>query len=264
MAYPSHVGAGTPVESTTTATPAPSASHATGDYELLICETADEAVTLTTAAGFTQHPGSPVSTGGGVTLVDTRLTVFERIWNGTDGSPTTNDPGNHIWCIIDSFRRSTGTWSTLDDARSPTSGTGWATNFEAVEDTTGSFPAITADTAEQRIVGITAHAKPDIAGGLTEMSAITNAGLLNIGEILDDACSSGNGGWLGIWTGQRSTTGDIGVTTYTKATVSYKTHLITGLRDTAPGAAVGPPFERRSLPHNAMVSSVPWAMGGWV
>jgi hypothetical protein len=263
MAFPSHVGAGTPVESTTTATPAPHASHATGDYELLICETADEAVTLTTAAGFTEHPGSPVSTGGGVTLLDTRLTVFERIWNGTDGSPTTNDPGNHIWCLVDSFRRSTGTWSTLADARSATSGTGWASNFEAVEDTTGSFPAITADTVDQRIVGITAHAKPDIAGGLTEMSAITNAGLANIGEILDDACASGNGGWLGIFTAQRVAVGDIGVTTYTKATTSYKTHLIIGLRDSAPGAAaVGPPLERR-LPQNAMMNSGPWGLGGW-
>jgi hypothetical protein len=267
VAFPTFVGAGTLVESTTgvAITPVPNASHASGDYELCVIETQDQAVTLATAAGFTQHPGSPVSAPSGTATLATRLTVFERIWNGTDGSPVSDTTArNHTIGVVLSFRRSSGTWATLADARSATQGTGWETSHEEVDDTTGEWPGLTTDTADQLIVGVTAHAKPDIAGGTAEMSAITNANLATITERFDDAAASGNGGWIGAFTGEEATSGQaIGVTTYTKATISFKAHMTIALRDSPPGGAVGPPTLRRPLPHHALMSHDPWAMGGW-
>ena len=242
MAFPTFVAAGTLVETTTTVTINPNASHATGDYELCITETQNETVSLTTPAGFTAHPGSPVQCASGTATVATRLTVFERIWNGSDGSPITNDPGNHVIATILSFRRSSGTWATLADARSATSGTGWtATPETASENTSLEWTGITTDTADQLIIHLVAQSKPDIAGGTAEMSAHTNAALASITERFDDAAASGNGGWLGCFTGTLATQGATGNSTATGATASFHANLMIGIRDSAPAATVLPP-----------------------
>lgn len=239
MAFPTFVGHGGAVqESIGDLTVVNNASAASGDYEILIIETADEVADLGTANGFTAHPGSPVSVPNATATIATRLTAYERIWNGTDGDPVITDPTNHAIANIFTFRRSSGTWSTLADARSATQGTGWQTSSEATEDMTGSMDGITTDTTDQLICGFICTAKPDVAGGTTELSGITNANLANITETHDDASNVGNGGWIGAWTGEEASSGqDIGATTYTKATSSYKAHLVVALRDSAPAAA---------------------------
>lgn len=241
MAFPTYVGSGigATYDSTTTLAVNPNGSHASGDYEVLVVETMsdDPDASLSTAAGFTQHPGSPVIAAG-ATLLGTQLGAFERIWNGSDGSPTVADAGNHVIAVIFTFRRSTGTWSALSDARSATVNIGWASSSETTEDTTGEFPDLSsAESQDFLLVGITCHAKPDIAGGTAEMSAITNGNLGSITERWDDAAAAGNGGWIGMFTGTRTGGGAPGTTTYTKATASYKTHLVIALRDSAPGGA---------------------------
>lgn len=253
MAFPTYVGSGIGATYDSTATLAvnPNAGHATGDYEILVSESMsdDPDASLSTAAGFTQHPGSPVIAVG-ATLLGTQLGVFERIWNGSDGSPTLADPGNHVLGVIFTFRRSTGTWSALADARSSAVDVGYASNNETVEDTTGSFPGLSsAESQDFLLVGITAHAKPDIAGGTAEMSAITNGNLGSITERWDDAAAAGNGGWIGMFTGTRTGGGDPGATTYTKASASYKAHLVIALRDSAPGGAAA--------------TDPGWMGGGW-
>ena len=256
MAFPTYVAAGTLQESTTTLTVTDSGSEATGDYQLLVCESADEAVSLTTSGGFTAL--ATVSVPDASLLIATRLTAFERIY-AAQADPVTNDPGNHIIATIFTYRRSSGTWSTLADAHDATQGIGWETNSENVEDTTGSFPDIaSAEATDLLITGVTAHAKPDIAGGTAELSAIANGNLGSITERFDDAAASGNGGWIGAFTGTKSGGEAPGATTYTKATASFKAHLVVALRDAAPSAAVGPPFRRRTA-HGRMYG--PW--GDW-
>lgn len=237
MAFPTFVGHGGAVQETvTTLSVVNSASAATGDYEILVCETMDQEVTLTTALGFVLL--TTVSVPSGTATIATRGTFYERIFTGQGDPVITNDPGNHIIANIFTFRRSTGTWTTLADARSDVQGTGWETSSEAVEDTSGTMTGITTDTADQLICGFICAAKPDVAGGTAEMSAITNANLATITEIHDDAAASGNGGWIGAWTGEEATSGQaIGDTTYTKATASFKAHLIVALRDSPPAAA---------------------------
>ncbi len=237
MAFATFVGAGALVETITTLTVDPHASHAAGDYELLLLETQDQAVTLTTAAGFTQHPGSPISAPSATATLATRLTVFERIWNGTDGSPVTADPGNHVIGTILSYRPPAGnSWASLSDVRSDVAGTGWQTTAETLETTTGSMDGITTSVADTLVVGVIGCAKPDVAGGTAEMSAITNANLAAITERFDDAAASGNGGWIGAWDGQNATADAIGATTWTKATASFKAMLVAEIR---PGSAGG-------------------------
>jgi hypothetical protein len=98
---------------------------------------------------------------------------------------------------------------------------------------------ITTDTIDQLIIGCIGTAKPDIGGGTAEMSAITNSNLTSITERQDDAAASGNGGWIGAWTGIEATSGQsIGATTWTKATASYKAQLVIAIRDSAPASAI--------------------------
>jgi hypothetical protein len=86
-----------------------------------------------------------------------------------------------------------------------------------------------------------AQAKPDIAGGTAEMSAHTNAALASITERKDDAAASGNGGWLGMWTGTLATAGATGTSTATGASTSFHANLMVGIRDSAPAGVVLPP-----------------------
>jgi hypothetical protein len=246
MAFPTFVGHGGAVqESTGTLTVVNSASATDGDYELLIIETQNEAVTLTTAGGFTAFPGDTGSGAGiypsanATATLSTRLTVFERIF-ASQADPITNDPGNHVIANIFTYRKSSGTWSALSDVRSATQGTGWQSNTQDADTTSASMTGLTTDTVDQLICGFTAAAKPDIAGGTTEMGTVTNANLANITERHDDAAASGNGGWIGSWTGEEATSGQaIGASTYTKTTTSQMAHLIMGIRDAAPGGGGG-------------------------
>lgn len=243
MAFATYVGAGTQAAGTGTITPSPNASHASGNYELLFIETMDEAVSLTTAAGFTEHPGSPISAPNATATVATRLTVYERIWNGSDGDPTTNDPGNHIMGIILSFAPPSGSWSALTDVRSASDGVGWKATTELTEDTSGSMDGITTSVADELIVGLISCAKPDNLSTI-QLSAITNANLANITERIDDCDNSGNGGGQGAWTGECATASTaIGATTFTWGSVSYKAMLVTTIMPpSGGGGATEDPF----------------------
>ena len=252
MAFPTFVGMGALQESTTTLTVVNHASAATGDYELLVIETSNEAATLTTPGGFTAVPfddgaGNGIwGTGVAANIISTRLTLFERIFSG-QADPVTNDPGNHVIANIFTFRKSSGTWATLDDVRSPTEDTCWKATTQATEVTAASMDGITTDTVDQLIIGITCAGKPDIAGGTAEMGTVTNANLASITERHDDAAASGNGGWIGVWTGQEATSGQaIGSSTYTKTAASVMVHLVLAIRDAPPAGGGGTTFERQS------------------
>ena len=244
MAFPTYVAAGLLQESTATLTVSDNITPTNGDYQLLVIETANEAATLTTANGFTAFPGDIgqgagiYGTGAAAGLTSTRLTLFERIYSG-QADPVTNDPGNHIIANIFTFRKSSGSWSSLADVRSSVEGTGWKATIQSTEVTAASMDGITTDTADQLIVGITCAAKPDIAGGTTEMGAVTNSNLASITERFDDAAASGNGGWIGLWTGQEATSGQaIGASTWTKTATSVMAHIVIGIRDAAPAGGV--------------------------
>ncbi|MBA3565272.1 MAG: hypothetical protein H0W31_00265 [Actinobacteria bacterium] len=233
MAVPAFRAAGTLLESigTLTVNAAP-AGLATDDIEFLVCESMDEAVSLTTTGGFVEVTGSPVSAPHATdALLRTRLTVYWRRWATGLADPITNDPGNHIGAYRVAFSGCIATGNPWDTT---------IASSETVDDGTGSATGGTTSVGECLIAVFIAHAKPDLAGGTAEMSAHTNADLTSVTERYDDAFASGNGGWLGLITGEKATAGAFTATTYTKAVVSYKAHLVVALKPPEVASAVIP------------------------
>ena len=210
-----------------------------GDYQLVIMETANEAITVATANGFTEHPASPISVPNADSNIATRMTIYERLWDGSADIPTLpsfNDAGDHIIGTILVFRPKAGLeWTSLSEIRSAVEGTGWAVSAEATEDTSGVAPSLITDEDDVLIVGVVVAAKPD-SSSTTNLSGITNANLNNIAEIADNADGTGNGGMIAAWTGESPYAGDvpdpdvpIGTTSFTLATSAYKAILTLAL-----------------------------------
>ena len=152
----------------------PGSSHSTGNFEVLACESANQAPTLTTANGFTAL-GSHVGVGTAGNNTSTGITLFSRTWNGTDGSPVVSrNGGNHIVCNITSFDH--GTVSAT------------ATSTEATEDMSGS--ATLPSGTDGLFVLFAGNGKPDS----TQSNQVAPSG--SITEIFDYANNSGNGGLL--------------------------------------------------------------------
>jgi hypothetical protein len=208
-------------------TPGAPAGLAANDIEFLICESMDEAISLTTANGFVEVTGSPISVPNATATIATRGACFWRRWNGTDGDPVTNDPGNHIVAQRYAF------------SGCITSGDPWdfiQTSSEAVEDTSGTATGNTTSGADRLIAVFLGSAKPDTLS-TTEISSPTNANLANVTERADNAGNSGNGGHLGLICGELAVSGATGDTTYTKASAGYKWHFVIALKPPAAGGA---------------------------
>jgi hypothetical protein len=234
MTIPAFRAAGTITHDVIGVTPAAPAGLATNDIEFLLCESMDEAISLTTANGFVEVTGSPISVPDATSTVKTRGACFWRRWNGTDGDPVTNDPGNHIITQRYAF------------SGCETSGDPWDfihTGSEAVEDTTGSMTGDTTTSADCLIALLGGSAKPDSLG-TAEVSGFTNANLANLTERVDNAGNSGNGGHLFLATGELASPGSTGDTTYTKATAAFKWHFVIALKPPA-GGATGQPTVKR-------------------
>jgi hypothetical protein len=106
MALPTYKGSGTftaGVGAITPPMPTAGAAPAAGDILLLVCESENQAITLSTAAGFIECPGSPQGTGTGGTTGSTRLATFWKRAVGGDTAPTVADSGDHTTGQIHCF-----------------------------------------------------------------------------------------------------------------------------------------------------------------
>ena len=228
MAAPAFRAAGTIAHDIVGVTPGAPAGLTANDIELLVCESMDQAISLTTANGFAEVTGSPISVPNATATIATRGALFWRRWNGTDGDPTTNDPGNHIIAQRYAFsgcETSGNPWDFID------------TSSEATEDTTGSADSSSSTSDVDRLIAIiVGSSKPDSLG-TAEVSAFTNGNLGSLTERVDNAGSAGNGGHVGLATGTLASAGAPGNTTYTKATSAYKWHFVVALKP--PGGGGG-------------------------
>jgi hypothetical protein len=223
MAAPAYQTTGTLSHDTGAVTPSAPSGLTAGDIEFLLCESANEAITLTTANGFTQVSGSPISVPNADALIATRGALFWRRWNGTDGDPVVADPGDHVLAQRYRFNGAAAAGDPWDFV---------VTSSEATEDTSGSATGGTTLGADRLIVVFVGSAKPD-STGTAELSSFTNANLTSVTERADNAGSSGNGGHIGMATGVKAAAGATGATTYTKATSGYKWHFVIALKPTA-------------------------------
>ena len=102
LAEPAYVGNGVLASGIGAITPALPAGLQVGDVLLAVFESqGDQAVTINNPNGGTWNllANPNINTGNN----STRLTAFWSVYNGTQGNPTTNDPGNHISGFIAAF-----------------------------------------------------------------------------------------------------------------------------------------------------------------
>jgi len=221
--------------------PTPSgACRASGDYDLIVIESPNTDVVVVTANGFTEHPASPISVSGADSIV-TRLTIFERLWNGTDGSPVFDDPvgsSDHFigaWMV---FRPAPYLrWTTLAEVRSV-----YATDTEATADTSGAWPGIVTSGTNSLVVGVVAAAENGLDN---QMSGITNNSgeVSGITEVLDAGRQNGGipdraDGNIAAWFGKVPIAGSdylpvpksIGTTTFTWGVATSKALFIVELK----------------------------------
>src|SRR3990172_2304835 len=133
---PTFVAAGAITSGTGTITPALPTGLQVNDILVLVFETANQAVTIPTPNGgtWTEAPDSPQGTGTAGGTAASRITVFWSRYNGTQGAPTTNDPGDHIVGRMFAVRGA----AASGDPWNVTAG-----GVDATSDTSGSIPGDT-------------------------------------------------------------------------------------------------------------------------
>ncbi len=203
----------------------PLVTHVSGDVELMFVETANEASTLDTAAGFAELTNLGQGTGGGTGA--TRMTVFWRRWNGSDGSPVVGDSGNHQIARIITFQDVVASGNPWDV---------FGSNNQTSVTTFGSVSGVTTTVADTLVVVATAQDLPD-TNSTTEFALHANGNLSSVTEHIDNARNTGNGGAIGVAVGGLATAGASGATTFTSTTSSLKSNVCIALKPVVAAAA---------------------------
>jgi hypothetical protein len=202
MALPTFVAAGAFTSSVGAITPALPAGIVADDILLLFLETHQETATVPTPNGgtWTETASSPQGSGTVGANSSARITVFWSRYNGTQGNPTTNDPGNHISGRILAFRgvRTTGDpWNT-------------SSGSAGVASPTATITGGTTTVNDCLIVmGIATEDDGDVWSGAN----FANASLANRTVRTDDTHTAGDQGHLTTWTGELATAATYNSTT---------------------------------------------------
>ena len=214
MALPTYKGSGTFTNGTASITPpmpTGGAAPAANDILLLVCESENQAITLTTANGFVEITNSPQSAGTAATDPGSRLAVFWKRAVGSDAAPVVADAGDHTTGQIHCFsgcRVSGNPWDVL------TAGNNGAANSTSV-----SIGGTTTTVPDCLVVLLCSSS---FNGNSTaEFSAWANTDLANLTERTDNTSTSGLGGGHGMATGEKATAGAFGSTTLTLAHTSF-------------------------------------------
>jgi len=194
-------------------------THQANDIALLFVESCGgEAVTLSTPAGFANVTNSPQATGAGT--AGTRITVFWcRATSSSMSSPTVDDPGDHVYGVILTFR---GVIATGDPWDVTAGGT------KATASTTTTFGAVTTNVNNTLVVLAASRNNDSNAAAWTDASW-ANTNLSSIAERADEGTTSNNGGGVGVATGVKLTAGGTGQTTAT-VTSSVDGHMTIALK----------------------------------
>lgn len=202
-ATPVFQAAGTALEGTGAVSPA-WPTHQTDDIALLIVETSNEPVTLSTPAGFVEVADSPQSQGAGPPFqVGIRLTVFwARATSGAMATPTVADPGDHVRAQILTFRGCI------------TAGNPWdvTAGDSSTQTASVNIPGDTTTVDRCLVVAMVGNTTDTTT---PQTSGWTNGGLNNVTEIADGNTDLGFGGGFGVAVGEKALAGAYGVTTAT-------------------------------------------------
>lgn len=192
--------------------PTGGAAPAADDILLLVVESENQAISLTTANGFVQIPNSPQSAGTAATNPASRLAVYWKRAVGGDAAPVVADPGDHATAQIHCFSgcKTTGDpWNVIG-----------AGNDGGANDTTGVIPGATTTVPNCLVVLLCSTSNN--ATSTTNFSGWTNADLAALTERTDNSNTIGLGGGHGMATGEKATAGTYGNTTVTLGATSFK------------------------------------------
>lgn len=241
MAAPTYVAHTTGANTLPFTLAAPAGVQA-GDLELILVETANEAVSA--PSGWLEVPSSPQGTGTAAGLDSTRLTIFYRVSTGLTDDATVPDAGNHQVGVRIAFRGV--------DTESPFV----ATTGEVIATATQSavIPQVTSDVADTMYLFCMSCGVD--ASSLPLSSAWTNPGgtLSSFGELLTFANNLGNGGALAVAQGVGTgASGTANVTIGSSLLSSYvQGHITLALRPGAPSVTERNPWGKK-----------PWARHSW-
>lgn len=211
-------------------TPPYPASMAANDVCLLVVESENQAISLTTANGFVQVPTwSPQFAGTAATNPASRLAVFWKRTVGGDAAPVVADSGNHTTARIHCF------------SGVATSGNPWDTgaggNDGGANDTSGTIPGSTTTVNNALVVLITSTSFNGTS--TAQCSGWTNASLTSLTERTDNTNTINLGGGHCLATGVKTTAGAYANTTVTLANTSFKGAISLALRPGPPGSVTG-------------------------
>lgn len=205
-------------------------SHATDDIGLLVVESANQAIALTTPAGFVEIPDSPQGTGTAGGTTSTRLAVFWcRATSGSMASPVVTDPGDHACAYIVTFRGCI------------TSGDPWdvtAGDALASASTTFTIPGDTTTLAECLVVAIVATGADVSTGRATGWTNASLASITERGDLYSSTAS--NGGGISVAEGVKTTAGAYNATTGTLSTSFVQGRVSIALKPPSSNVIVTP------------------------
>ena len=216
---------GTFTSSTFTITPPYPGSMQANDVCLLVIESENQAISLSSAQGFVQVPTwSPQSAGTAATNPASRLAVFWKRTVGGDTAPTVADSGDHTTGQIHCFSGVVTSGNPWD--------TGAGGNDGGANDTSGAIPGATTTVTATLVVLITSTSFNGTS--TTQCSGWTNTDLANLTERADNTATSGLGGGHCMATGDMATAGTYTTTTVTLANTSYKGAISLALKPAPP------------------------------
>lgn len=201
MALPAVRSVGTVANGIGTISPGLPSGWAVGDILLLFIETGNQA--LTPPTGWNQAPDSPVQMA---TAQATRLHVWWRRARAQNNAITVPDSGDHQIARMIAVSGAIQFGDPFDVTSSST---------EATSDTSVSITGDTTTGADR--LCFAAVATGTDASTTTGIGSWTNASLANLTERIDNWTTDGNGGGLGVASGEKASAGAVSATTATLA-----------------------------------------------
>jgi hypothetical protein len=185
-----------------------------GDLILIFLESANQTFTAPVGGGYLALGSSPQGIGANPGAANaTRLTIFYKIATGAETTYVTGDSGDHnIVCSL--------VIANVDIAN-PINVTAGNTATAATAIT---FPAVTTTVPECLVINAVTTDR-DI-NNEPYFTNIVNANLANITQRVNRTFNTGQGGGIGVFTGQKATAGTTGSTTASQP-VSEETARIT-------------------------------------
>lgn len=200
MSLPSFVGSSLFTGGTGGVSPALPAGLAAGDLLLLLVETANEAATLFGVGhGYTELACSPQGTGPAPGSTATRLTAFWKLAGAIEAAPIVNDAGDHVGAVLCAFRGV--------DPVAPINVC--AGGVDSISGTNGNLPSVTTTVNDCLVLWALSSAVDSAAARFSNWRSIGSL-VANLTECVDGGSTAGNGGGIGLCTGEKANAGVTG------------------------------------------------------